>query len=158
MASEAFVLLVNDALLGRVRLLLAGMQFDIGPAGARGIVTVYDGVAGQPPAYPYVIVGDYETETPFHTLSGGDPNSPHFGGTVRSQLRVVTRFPTTKLQTYRIFNVIKGAIDGQEIAVAGHGDVLFTCENATLLPGTMGGGPNVWELVADFEAVLHQAA
>lgn len=144
---------VHDAVLSRVREFLTGILVEISPAGMRGPVTVYDGVAKQQPAYPFVLV-ETTGERPYDTL--GTASGAKFGGSVRVTLRVIAQYPTTVTQTYRIANLLKGALDRQPLAVSGFSTVDVTWESSTLLTDQIGGVPT-WELVSILDVFVHQS-
>lgn len=144
---------VHESLVARVRAALDGLLFDVGPSGARAALTVYDGVAVQRPAYPYLIVGGSSGESPFNTL--GAASGAKWGAEVSIPLRVVTQYPTTETQTYRMLNVLKGALDQQPLTVSGFASVDVTMGRTTLLSDVINGVPTR-ELVTDVDVLVHQ--
>lgn len=145
---------VHDALVSRIRTVFDGLLVDSGPSGMRSAVTVYDGVADQRAACPYVIVGGSSTEDPYNTL--GDASTATFGATVTIPLRVVTQYPMTEGQTYRVLNMVKGAIERQALTVQGFPSVDVEITGATLLSDVIN-GMVTRELVAPVEVFVHQS-
>lgn len=156
MASTAAAGVVLEALVARVTELLDGVQFDLSASwpARRDAVTVYDSVAVQRPAVPYVIVGGSSSESDFNTL--GPVDGAKWGSTVRVPIRLVTQAPTSEAQTWRIWNVLKQAIDGQRLTVAGYGQsAQVDLGSASLLIDTIG-GLVTRELVGVAEIIVHQ--
>ena len=153
MASVAAIGPVHEAMVTRLREVLAASRFEGGPGGSLVAVTVYDGDAAQRPTVPYVVIGGTSTESGFHTL--GPASGAKFGGQVRIPVRVVTQYPTTEAQTYRMWSGIKSAIDQQPLAVAGFTRASVTVDGASLLTDTVG-GIVTRELVALVDVLVHQ--
>jgi hypothetical protein len=91
MASFDAIGVLGSALLVVIRAALLTPTFPVSATTSR-VVTVYDGVADQPPTYPYVIVGDADSAQPFNTL--GPPSGSKFGAIPRVTVRLVTQYPT----------------------------------------------------------------
>lgn len=153
MASAAAAGPVHEAVLATLTVALAPLRFDIGPAGTLGALTVYDGVAAQRPAYPYVVLGGSSTERPYHTL--GPTSGAKFGGQVRIPVRIVTQYPTSEAQTYALLSTVKAALDQQPLTVQGFGRGAVTVEDSTLLSDVIG-GVVTRELVAEIDVLVHQ--
>ncbi len=144
---------VLEALLARLGELLGAVQFDSGPRGARASVGLHEGVATQQATVPYLIVGGDTNETPYHTL--GPADGAKWGGQVRLTLRLVTKYPTSEVQTWRIWHVIRAALDQQPLTVAGFGEGAVTIEGASLLSDVIA-GVVTRELVATCDVLVHQ--
>jgi hypothetical protein len=144
---------VHDALVSRIRAVFNGLLVDSGPSGMRSAVTVYDGVAVERPAYPYLVVGGSSTEEPYNTLGGATGT---FGATVTIPMRVVTQYPMTEGQTYRVLNMVKGAIERQTLIVPGFVSVDVEITGATLLSDVIN-GLVTRELVAPVDVFVHQS-
>lgn len=154
MASVAALGAVHEALVDRLQTVLASWRFDSGAAGERVAVTVYDGVAVQRPDVPYLVVGGSSSEQPYHTL--GPTDGAKWGGEVRIPLRLVTQYPMTEGQSYRVLTVIKAAIDGQPLTVAGFASAAVTCDGTQLLVDTVA-GTVTRELLTDVDVLVHQS-
>lgn len=123
----------HEAVLAKVRAIVAGATFEIAPSTppARGAVAVFEGAATNGTPAPYVIVGGSSVETPYHTM--GRPDGARWGGSVEVPVRLVTRYPTTEAQTFRIWQQIRAGLDEQPLTVEGFNDVSVTVGQARLL-------------------------
>lgn len=156
MASTAAAGVVQEALLARIKALLAGLSFEVSTSypAKRAAVAVFDGVADQRAEAPYVVVGDTPSESDFNTL--GPATGAKWGSTARVPIRLVTKTPTTGGQTWQMWNAIKQGIDGQRLTVAGYGQsAQVDLGSATQLMDTIA-GIVTRELVGVAEIIVHQ--
>ena len=123
-----------------------------------GIVStrIYPNSSGDVPqklTYPYVQV-ESVSEIPFNTL--GPPSSAKWGSTATIQVRSVSR-SRSEAQSQKLMDIVKQALDGQPITVAGYGSAAVDYTRVTMLTD-FEGGIVTREWLAEFDVMVHQGA
>ncbi len=105
------------------------------------------------PSYPYVHVESL-SEVPLNTM-GGTPNILKWGSEARLQVRVVTQ-SKSEAQPNAISSVIKGALDGQPITVAGYASACIEYQLIQPIVSQQAGCAVIREWVNDYLVTVHQ--
>jgi hypothetical protein len=102
---------------------------------------------------PYVLVEGAD-ETPFNTM--GEPTAAKWGGLVGLRVRVVSTYRGDK-EVYDLMTLVKAALDGLPLTVAGYPTAIVVFQRADLLKDTIN---NIVtrELVGTFSVTAHQSS
>lgn len=111
-----------------------------------------NGDAPQIPAYPYVQV-ETAGERPFNTM-GGTPDALKWGSVSSIQIRVGSQ-SRSDAQANTITGLIKQALDGQTLAVAGYGSVDVSYEFLVPIKDFVS-GVTTREWVSTYDVTVHQ--
>lgn len=152
----------ESAILKAVQLVMNGRVFAVDFADTKVQLPVYHGAADPRAVKPYVLVGDSSNALKYNTLgpksSAVDAvDNANLGATVRVPIRVITQYPTSQEQTYRMMNPIHAAINGQRLDVDGYGRSVATFENMSMFIATVN-GVLTRELFVDVDLTLHQTS
>ena len=112
---------------------------------------VVDDVSARP-TLPYVLV-ESGLEHPLNTM--GPPSALKWGSTAVVQVRVVSQY-RGEAEATQIMGLVKAALDGQPLNVAGYASVVVAFESARMLKDTIA-GVVTREFVADFAITVHQS-
>jgi hypothetical protein len=162
-ASTAVVLSpAEDVVIGAVRNALSGRTFSLDFAETKKEIPVFHGAADPKTPRPYVLVGDSSNALKFNTLGPAKDavdatENANLGATVRVPIRVITQYPTSQEQTYRIAAPINAAVNGKRFDVPGYGRTTASFENMSMLIATVD-GVLVRELFVDVDLALHQTS